>query len=750
MSSIDEKNISFYPAFGRERLNKWDTLPEEDKRKPENRKLRPYLPKLSTAAVSLADVYSYLTSEDTMAGDTEKALPALTRELRDIRRTDRERYKALKGAVLDSVVFAGIPERRREEKTDRKTGKAYKVWTQRNKRNFTGGAVYSGLIVIDIDHLDEQKIDLRRLMERLRGDTEMGLRLIFVSPSGDGLKLVCKSGRDYRTPEEHTREYRALANYVSSTYGVEVDESGADISRMCLLCHCKSEDALLIDSDTTFDSDKHPAPPAPSYVPRQCSRSWDDDDGIETYVGRVEAEGIDIAPGYTQYISLCYSFSSLGERGRGYLHRICRFYPDYDPEQVDYDFDYCSAKPGQSIGTFVNICKAHGIDISLKRREADGGGIPAETTKISDLRAMDGKNEEICTPTAESASEGLKTGKYDKYLQLPTRETLKAAAERKREGLDTPYFLGEGSSRERLKLPAGALTIVSSRTSHGKSKLLQNIALYLAEKAGDGETVLFIHYEESSIDVTFQFASIAVGVPLSDGRGAGNIAQIRKYYISGDYLHIPAEKKDVFGKRIASFDSLLFGGRLRIIYPDVSSDCGDLIGIVEEAKKRDRVKAVFIDYVQLLTGGKGGSDNRPQELKYICKALQDYSVLEGIPIVMAAQLNREPKNPDQMGEGNIADSADISRYANVILSLWNSADTDVRDWSEQSRDKLRRKGFTVGEQGAIYVRASKYRGGQRNIDTVLRFDGATGVIESNDDLPETENRKITLSDWMGQ
>ena len=89
---------------------------------------------------------------------------------------------------------------------------------------------HSGLLCIDFDHLQ----DLDLLRSQLLQDEYFDTQLLFRSPSGDGLKWVIEIDIS-QTP--HADYFKAVANYLFQTYGVEADKSGKDISRACFLPH---------------------------------------------------------------------------------------------------------------------------------------------------------------------------------------------------------------------------------------------------------------------------------------------------------------------------------------------------------------------------------------------------------------------------------------------------------------------------------------------------------------------------------
>lgn len=99
-----------------------------------------------------------------------------------------------------------------------------------SKRNDKALLAHSGLLTIDFDHIP----DLQQLKNQLLQDEYFETELLFVSPSGDGLKWVILIDI---TEATHQNFFQAIANYIKEVYRLEVDKSGKDISRACFLPH---------------------------------------------------------------------------------------------------------------------------------------------------------------------------------------------------------------------------------------------------------------------------------------------------------------------------------------------------------------------------------------------------------------------------------------------------------------------------------------------------------------------------------
>lgn len=335
-----------------------------------------------------------------------------------------------------------------------------------------------------------------------------------------------------------------------------------------------------------------------------------------------------------------------------------------------------------------------------------------------------------------------KAAQFGKLLLLPTPESTRAELKERPTGIATSFAFGEGDRREQLILPSGALTYICAPTSHGKSRMLQNLAIQLATNGGEGD-VLYFSFEEDAAAVKVQLLNTYIGESLSKN----NLRSINTYYRTGaNYFYKDGRTQDLFKSKEAMFMGLLSSGKLRVFYEDY--DSSDLIQAVNYLSKQIRVKAVFVDYIQLLHT-RGSRLQRKDELKQICKDLMQLSIDIKAPVVLAAQLNREALSPVEMAVQNIAEASDIEHSANIVLLLWNSSVKPLPKSSGYFQDKgkeekltkdaqrIADKGFTIGTEGKLYGILAKNRGGARNIDAVFDFNGNTGRISQPSYTPPT-------------
>lgn len=374
------------------------------------------------------------------------------------------------------------------------------------------------------------------------------------------------------------------------------------------------------------------------------------------------------------------------------------------------------------------------------RQKQETISLAAEALKL----ATDGKTAEALSVLQEKVT-GLqqisRETEYSNLLNMPSAEGVLGSFSEKPTGIATPYAFDTKDGKIPLQLPTGALTYICAPTSHGKTRMLENLALYLATDGEPGD-VLYFTFEEDTTAVDLELLNIYADMRLS----GNNLRTLSSYYRNGEDRYFKGERApEAFKHKEAEFLSLLTSGKLRVYYKDFDSSA--LIGAIRYIAKNIRVKAVFIDYIQLLH--KAGTRlQRKDELKEICKDFMDLAVETSLPIVMAAQLNREAYSPVDMAVQNIAEASDIEHSANIVLLLWNSAVKPIpgkggyyiRNKGEATLSDeaklLESRGFHIGEEGKLYAILAKNRSGARNIDAILDFDGNTGKIKPNLDKAE--------------
>lgn len=88
---------------------------------------------------------------------------------------------------------------------------------------------YSGIIVMDVDKVgDGNKILISKL------SIDKYVLSAWLSPSGDGIKFLILNGLQ---PKDHKDIYKGAVEYFNLTYGIKLDTSGSDMSRLCFVSY---------------------------------------------------------------------------------------------------------------------------------------------------------------------------------------------------------------------------------------------------------------------------------------------------------------------------------------------------------------------------------------------------------------------------------------------------------------------------------------------------------------------------------
>lgn len=288
-----------------------------------------------------------------------------------------------------------------------------------------------------------------------------------------------------------------------------------------------------------------------------------------------------------------------------------------------------------------------------------------------------------------------------------------------RVGVETGYeFFDSQGNAHPLRLRAGALTVIAAQPSHGKTRFLENLA-YQASRSGK---VAFFSYEMSGDDIALHFINLHCNVVMS----GDNLSAIRDYICDRPMLNY--SNVNEFAQRFDEIAQIIESGQITI--NDSTPDIARLCEAIRIARRRGYC-AVFIDYVQIVKTDKLCKDRR-EAIGEVVTSLITVAKETGMPIILAAQTNREAAGPDQLFAQSLAESANIEQGANLVICLNNSAFRINEKKSAFTGSKLAAKlaarGFNPPEAGCIYALVVKNRDGLNGVDSCFGFNGATGLI----------------------
>lgn len=350
---------------------------------------------------------------------------------------------------------------------------------------------------------------------------------------------------------------------------------------------------------------------------------------------------------------------------------------------------------------------------------------------------------------------------------------------------------------EHIEYYPADITVFCAPTSHGKTMILFQSALDMVQ-AHPSKTFLYVSCEETKPQLLERALKTYIPIPNTEsGKDeSGNycfISKTRRKTIkaviredAAPYEYNPSGYGTLLDKseHYSALEPLIKGyirqygqqvrPRLRLLHTNASTEsiCSNIMRYVREAQEQgEQVGAVFVDYMQLLsTDSKQYS--RHDELKTICKALHDCAGVIGLPIIIAAQLNREVlrNGIDDITVANIGEGADIERIAHDVFLVWQvdktalglyvdkgkEIDANVMETKRNTAIVVNPKNvgiranriFTSGmlsnpnqrtlKAGYLYVEHLKARDGETDGWGLFPYDGESGRIGENDKVKMAE------------
>jgi replicative DNA helicase len=306
--------------------------------------------------------------------------------------------------------------------------------------------------------------------------------------------------------------------------------------------------------------------------------------------------------------------------------------------------------------------------------------------------------------------------------------------------IPTGYQMNDPGSKEffELHLPAGALSVIAGRTSHRKTGLCMNICLNVATKRQVSGDVYFFSYEESREVIYLKFLSLHSETPLigvnNDKPSSRPVREFKKYYQENGQVNDKGKNIDRLAKRFEN--DVIKTGRLKISEPRMKIT--ELCRAIMQLKDHGNPGLIAVDYLQLLRHEEAGSKSRQAELMDVCEALREVAVTTGLPILLAAQFNRDVKQEEDIESYHIRESGDIEQTANLVIGIWDRAFSRERKSTGNGaggKDKpplqRQRNGEPAKPQpGKLYVEVLKGRDIGTGAWSIMNYTGQTGKIYS--------------------
>lgn len=175
--------------------------------------------------------------------------------------------------------------------------------------------ISNGLVAVDLDELGGQ---LGAARKRLESDPHC--LLVFMSPSGNGLKAVIKvpasEGGDRELRHQHRKNFQAMRRYLKERWQLDVDASGSDLLRLCFLSHdpdCSlSPDAIDLQIENYYSEEADPDDQSDD--PNAGAHGADNQESVDAEIVQALLNGIPPRPDYTTWLKIAAAVrNSVGD-----------------------------------------------------------------------------------------------------------------------------------------------------------------------------------------------------------------------------------------------------------------------------------------------------------------------------------------------------------------------------------------------------------------------------------------------------
>lgn len=242
----------------------------------------------------------------------------------------------------------------------------------------------TGCIILDVDHLSSTA-EAEAARDTLGDDPHV--LAAFVSPSGRGVKAVVYVGTCPDDAEAKSA-WRALAEYLATTYSIQTDPSGKDVCRLCFVAH--DPGAIIRTGEvrpfTARVEVPKPAAPAAPKAP-DASPSTKPSTAPDAAVIRSAVAVLDAGCSRADWLAVACSIkNALGDSGFQIFDSWSATAPTkYDSGETRKLWDTIAADGGVTVGTLFKRAEDAGwinptgrLALSIRRQQAaeqaDGEG----------------------------------------------------------------------------------------------------------------------------------------------------------------------------------------------------------------------------------------------------------------------------------------------------------------------------------------------------------------------------------------
>lgn len=285
--------------------------------------------------------------------------------------------------------------------------------------------------------------------------------------------------------------------------------------------------------------------------------------------------------------------------------------------------------------------------------------------------------------------------------------------------LPPAYKTGYSSLDSFIGFTPGAITLIAGRPSHGKTTLMFNLLLQMSNLYRD-ESFYFFTYEEPVKNISVKLLNRLIDTDLSGYfRDIKDLPKPTNYEFIKSYIR--ARRTDISqieeGKR--QLQELIDSQRIKVIDRNYSVE--QLSSLIAYLNKRERIGALFIDYIQRMNTERRTQDKRT-EIAHISDQVLQIAKESGLPIILGAQLNRatDTKGGKPKLE-NLKEAGNLEEDANTVISVYCRAREEEETESGEQSSKKR--------EVVLEIKTLKNREGEVNTTETLNWDRWNGVIK---------------------
>lgn len=219
---------------------------------------------------------------------------------------------------------------------------------------------------------------------------------------------------------------------------------------------------------------------------------------------------------------------------------------------------------------------------------------------------------------------------------------------------DSDEFLGVKTGLTDLDKIIGGfhptdLVVLAARPAVGKTAL----ALNFANSAASSKPVLFFSCEQGHDQIGQRMFSVEGGVDSSKMRNVD--FEDHEWAQVTNAVHLLRKKKIIVADES---------------YPSITY----IIRTARQLKYEHDIQAIYVDYLQIIESTLSDREAKYQHVGQVARALKRLALELEVPVIVLAQVTRavDSRNDKRPLQGDISDSSEIEKTADVIMTLYRS------------------------------------------------------------------------------